>query len=184
MWRLTERMVRSTLVTAWRLATSPTRTSPPLAKATTEGVVREPSALGMTVGSPPSSTATTEFVVPRSMPTARAMCLFLQCGECGLPVLPDAHREVPPAASLSALGSTMPPTGSFPQSGWSLQGSTMVPFLAGRPPLFRQVVTSGAQRAARTLRNDHFPGEGEGVGSIASAVRPGGPTPAPLAGTG
>src|SRR5215211_163286 len=73
MWRLTERMVRSTLVTAWRLATSPTRTSPPFANATTDGVVREPSALAMTVGSPPSRTLTTELVVPRSMPTARAM---------------------------------------------------------------------------------------------------------------
>jgi hypothetical protein len=30
--------------------------------------------LGMTAGSPASRTATTEFVVPRSMPTARAMC--------------------------------------------------------------------------------------------------------------
>src|SRR5690348_4307891 len=73
MWRLTDRMVRSTLVTAWRLATSPTRTSPDLAKATTEGVVRAPSAFAMTVGSPPSRTDTTEFVVPRSIPTARAM---------------------------------------------------------------------------------------------------------------
>ena len=44
----------------------------------TEGVVRAPSALGMTVGSPPSSTATTEFVVPRSIPTARAMSKFLR----------------------------------------------------------------------------------------------------------
>src|SRR5215203_3098479 len=75
MWRLTDRTVRSTLVTACRLATSPTRTSPFLAKATTDGVVRWPSALAMTVGSPPSRTATTEFVVPRSMPTARAMVL-------------------------------------------------------------------------------------------------------------
>lgn len=41
MWRLTELMVRSTLVTAWRLATSPTRISPDLLKATTDGVVRE-----------------------------------------------------------------------------------------------------------------------------------------------
>src|SRR5438128_7149604 len=73
MWRLTERTVRSTFVTAWRLATSPTSTSPFLAKATTDGVVRAPSALGMTVGSPPSSTLTTELVVPRSMPTALAM---------------------------------------------------------------------------------------------------------------
>src|SRR5918998_114699 len=79
MWRLTEEMVRSTLVTAWRLATSPTSTSPVLENATTEGVVRDPSALAITVGSPPSRTATTELVVPRSMPTARAMdssCLF------------------------------------------------------------------------------------------------------------
>ncbi len=75
MWRLTDRMVRSTLVTAWRLATSPTSTSPFLAKATTDGVVREPSALAMTVGSPPSRTETTELVVPRSIPTARAMVL-------------------------------------------------------------------------------------------------------------
>ena len=45
MWRLTERMVRSTLVTACRLATSPTSTSPFLAKATTDGVVRD--ALGV-----------------------------------------------------------------------------------------------------------------------------------------
>jgi hypothetical protein len=29
--------------------------------------------LAMTVGSPPSRTETTELVVPRSMPTARAM---------------------------------------------------------------------------------------------------------------
>jgi hypothetical protein len=73
MWRLTDRMVRSTLVTAWRLATSPTRTSPFLANATIDGVVRAPSALAMTVGSPPSRTATQLLVVPRSMPTARAM---------------------------------------------------------------------------------------------------------------
>ncbi len=73
MWRLTDAMVRSTLVTAWRLAVSPTSTSPSLVKATTDGVVRKPSALAMTVGSPPSRTATTELVVPRSMPTARAI---------------------------------------------------------------------------------------------------------------
>ncbi len=77
MWRLTDRMVRSGLVMAWRLATSPTRTSPPLEKATTDGVVRDPSALGMTTGSPPSRTETTELVVPRSMPTALGMVVLL-----------------------------------------------------------------------------------------------------------
>src|SRR5579863_6018638 len=69
-WRFTDRIVRSGFVIAWRFATSPTRTSPDLAKPTTDGVVRLPSALGITVGSPPSSTLTTEFVVPRSIPTA------------------------------------------------------------------------------------------------------------------
>src|SRR5438874_713153 len=72
-WRLTERMVRSGLVIAWRLATSPTSTSPAFEKPTTDGVVRDPSALGMTVGSPASSTETTELVVPRSIPTALGM---------------------------------------------------------------------------------------------------------------
>src|SRR6185295_1980127 len=79
--RLTERMVRSMLVTACRLAISPTRTSPFLANATTDGVVRPPSALAMIVGSPPSRTATAELVVPRSMPTARA--IFFSCMTSG-----------------------------------------------------------------------------------------------------
>src|SRR5690625_1129627 len=84
MWRLTELMVRSTLVTACRLAISPTRTSSDLLKATTDGVVRAPSAFAMTVGSPPSSTLTTELVVPRSIPTALPMSfppfrLVLEC---------------------------------------------------------------------------------------------------------
>jgi hypothetical protein len=73
--RFTDRMVRSTLVTAWFLAGCPTSTSPLRANATTDGVVREPSELAITTGSPPSSTATTELVVPRSIPTARAMVL-------------------------------------------------------------------------------------------------------------
>src|SRR5918993_1002292 len=68
MSRLIEKMVCFGLVTAWRLATWPPSRSPSLVNATTEGVVRPPSALGMTTGSPPSMTATTEFVVPRSMP--------------------------------------------------------------------------------------------------------------------
>src|SRR5207249_8799867 len=73
MWRFTERIVRSGLVIAWRLATSPTRTSPVFENATTDGVVREPSELGATTGSPASRTATTELVVPRSIPTALDM---------------------------------------------------------------------------------------------------------------
>src|SRR6266566_4554373 len=38
-----------------------------------DGVVRDPSAFGMTVGLPPSLTAITELVVPRSIPTALAI---------------------------------------------------------------------------------------------------------------
>src|SRR5262249_40566940 len=56
------------LVMACRFATWPTSRSPLLENATTDGVVRLPSALGMTTGSPPSMTATHEFVVPRSIP--------------------------------------------------------------------------------------------------------------------
>ena len=83
MWRLTLEIVRSTFVTACRLAVSPTSTSPSLVKATTDGVVRKPSAFAMTVGSPPSSVATTEFVVPRSIPTALAMGYVLFLKSCG-----------------------------------------------------------------------------------------------------
>ena len=88
MWRLTERMVRSGLVMAWRFATSPTSTSPFFENATTDGVVREPSAFAMTVGSPPSRTLTTELVVPRSIPTAFAMWISVSHG-----VPPGMHAD-------------------------------------------------------------------------------------------
>src|SRR5215216_1358884 len=68
MKRLIENTVFSGLVTACRLAGAPTRRSPPSDTATTEGVVRAPSAFSITVGSPPSRTAMHELVVPRSMP--------------------------------------------------------------------------------------------------------------------
>src|SRR5215210_23808 len=87
--RLIEKMVRLGLVTAWRLATWPTRRSPSLVNATTEGVVRPPSALGMTTGSPPSMTDTTELVVPRSMPMIlEAMSTPVECEKAmaGLPI--------------------------------------------------------------------------------------------------
>ena len=66
--RLIENTVFSGLVIACRLATWPTSRSPLLVNATTEGVVRAPSWLAITVGWPASITATTEFVVPRSIP--------------------------------------------------------------------------------------------------------------------
>jgi hypothetical protein len=73
MKRLMEKTVRCGFVTACRRATVPTRRSPPWVNATTDGVVRPPSAFSITVGSPPSRTAMHEFVVPRSMPIVLAM---------------------------------------------------------------------------------------------------------------
>src|SRR5712692_918782 len=66
--RLIEYTVFSGFVTACRFATWPTSRSPVFVMATTDGVVRAPSWLGITTGSPPCITATTEFVVPRSIP--------------------------------------------------------------------------------------------------------------------
>src|SRR3990172_5065322 len=73
MKRLIENTVFLGLVTAWRLATWPTRRSPSLVNPTTEGVVRLPSELGITTGSPPSITAKQELVVPRSIPITLLM---------------------------------------------------------------------------------------------------------------
>src|SRR5215211_6870583 len=75
MKRLIEKIVLSGFVTARRLAGAPTRRSPPSVNATTEGVVRAPSAFSITVGSPPSRTAMHELVVPRSIPMVLAIVL-------------------------------------------------------------------------------------------------------------
>src|SRR6185295_5274576 len=68
MRRLTANSVFCGLVTAWRLADWPTRTSLSLVNATMDGVVRSPSLFSMTRGLPLSMMATQELVVPRSMP--------------------------------------------------------------------------------------------------------------------
>ena len=90
MKRLMEKTVFSGFVTAWRLATCPTRRSPDLVNATTDGVSRPPSGLVMTTGSPPSMTATTELVVPRSIPMILLMNLSQVCqvaAEAGITAL-------------------------------------------------------------------------------------------------
>src|SRR5712691_6142596 len=104
-------MVFSGLSTAWRLASWPTRRSPVLVNATTEGVKRFPSLLIITVGFPPSITATTEFVVPRSMPTAFAIPHLTMnnsyCSFSDLAYPPDRREDYgsPTRASRSqALG--------------------------------------------------------------------------------
>src|ERR1700733_11530668 len=75
MRRFTANRVLCGLVTAWRLAGWPTMTSLSRVKATTEGVVRSPSAFSITRGLPLSMMATHELVVPRSMPMILAMYL-------------------------------------------------------------------------------------------------------------
>ena len=77
MKRLIEKIVRSGLTTACRLATVPTSRSSLSVNATTEGVVRPPSLFSRTVGSPPSMTAKHELVVPRSIPIVLPIVLFL-----------------------------------------------------------------------------------------------------------
>ena len=67
MKRFAEKIVFAGLVTAWRRAGIPTIVSP-FFDATTDGVVRPPSAFGMTFACPPSMKATHELVVPRSIP--------------------------------------------------------------------------------------------------------------------
>src|SRR6185312_1332713 len=66
--RLMAKRVLDGLVTAWRLAGWPTRRSPSSRKATTDGVVRAPSAFSITFGVLPSMIATHELVVPKSIP--------------------------------------------------------------------------------------------------------------------
>src|SRR5918996_4891339 len=123
MLRLTDRIVRSGLVIACRLATSPVRTSPPLEKATTEGVVREPSALGMTTGSPASRTATTELVVPRSMPTALGMGIASVVTGMG-----SMERSLEPQSRIKVERAVH----NFPTTGGD-RVSTVVPCLLSRP---------------------------------------------------
>src|SRR5437763_16420264 len=94
MKRLIEKTVFSGLVTAWRLATWPTRRSPDLVNPTTDGVMRLPSGLVMTTGSPPSITATTEFVVPKSIPIILLMSSVLAIRSPG--TRPDARDRLKP----------------------------------------------------------------------------------------
>src|ERR1700744_4852862 len=65
---LTDMIVFTGFVIAWRLAGSPTFLSPFFRKATMDGVVLRPSSLAITTGSLPSMTATQLLVVPRSIP--------------------------------------------------------------------------------------------------------------------
>src|ERR1700694_1146099 len=124
MKRLIEKTVFCGLVTAWRLATVPTRLSPPCVKATTDGVVRPPSAFSMTVGSPPSSTAMHELVVPRSMP------MVLPMWECSFKWLYKSKWQ----------------SGRFPAGLQGAHGCQPEPAQGGEPPDLRRGVKSVQSR--------------------------------------
>src|SRR5580693_1105675 len=113
MRRLTAKMVRSGLVTAWRFAGWPTSRSPSSVKATIDGVVRIPSAFSITFGDLPSITATQELVVPRSIPMTLAMelILSLSAGRAG----PKGALCPTPLIVLDSLKPICPvDTGRFP----------------------------------------------------------------------
>src|SRR6516164_6723835 len=73
-------------------ASCPTSRSPASVYATTDGVVREPSALGITTGFPASVAAITELVVPRSIPTAAAITTSHRTSPHDHPRVPSRHR--------------------------------------------------------------------------------------------
>src|SRR5216117_1218599 len=133
--RLIEKTVFCGFVTAWRLATWPTSRSPSFVNATTEGVVRPPSALGITTGSPPSITATTEFVVPRSIPMIFSAMLTAPYQWIDAPALPGVASSKRRAWErcqydrVWGLGATLAPS---PQP-LSPRSSPHVP-LQGRQP--------------------------------------------------
>src|SRR5918997_5560705 len=114
--RLIEKIVFCGFVTAWRLATVPTRRSPDCAKATTEGVVRPPSEFSMTVGSPPSSTAMQELVVPRSIP------IVLPIGEGSPSLMPKKSTS---ECSRSRVGFVK--AGLAPRDAWPRHACAGVP---------------------------------------------------------
>ncbi len=95
MKRLIEKTVFFGLVTACRLAACPTSRSPFFVNATIDGVVRAPSAFGMTTGSPPSMTAMHEFVVPRSIPSTFDMISAS---------FPDDAQATSPVQNSRAIG--------------------------------------------------------------------------------
>src|SRR3954447_2581784 len=78
---------------ACRLATWPTRRWPSSVNATTDGVVRAPSAFGITSALPPSIVAaTTELVVPRSIPTALGISVLLSRSSMVVRPRPELSR--------------------------------------------------------------------------------------------
>ena len=108
MKRLIEKTVFSGFVTACRLAGAPTRRSPPSVNATTEGVVRAPSAFSITVGSPPSRTAMHELVVLRRR---------LRRELVGRGLVPFLHARLRPAGGQPLQPTRTASDGTFSSTG-------------------------------------------------------------------
>src|SRR4051812_8141952 len=100
--RLMAKKVLMGLVTAWRLAGWPTRRSLSSWMATTEGVVRTPSAFSMTLGVLPSMMATHEFVVPRSMPMILLMVVTLSLlwADAAWPLIKRHYAQASPGSLI------------------------------------------------------------------------------------
>src|SRR6516165_581417 len=111
MSRLMAKSVFIGLVTACRLAGSPTSRSPSSVNATIEGVVLDPSAFSSTFGLLPSMTATHELVVPRSIPMTLAIsqssCLWQTARTQNRHPDPEGphttHRRRSPCADLRVV---------------------------------------------------------------------------------
>src|SRR3972149_6256695 len=142
MKRLIEKTVFSGFVIAWRLASWTTSRSFPLAKATTDGVVRPPSGLVMTVGVPPSMTATTELVVPRSIPmillislrssaslTRTSLWSFSQPQGYDVSVKKSSFAEAPETIQFAAAANQEYYTLTPPLGGQMQRGLALTSFL-------------------------------------------------------
>src|SRR3712207_4961210 len=86
----------------------------------------------MTVGSPPSRTVTTEFVVPRSIPTARAMEMAsLPCAGVVLVRVVSRGTLAPASLAPGSLNFPAQVNGSLPDR---VPGARPHPRTAGSPP--------------------------------------------------
>src|SRR3954454_14804573 len=161
MKRLMEEIVFCGFVTCWRFAGAPTSRWPSFANATTDGVVRPPSAFGMTVGSPPSSTAIQELVVPRSIP------MVLPIGVCSFDLGGQLRKSKPQCIN--------PLPGCNGQTGTMRRGRlALVLALAGALPASAAASTILGTPRAEALRGSARGDLIDAVGGGRDTVRCGG----------
>src|SRR3954453_22554543 len=161
MKRLMEEIVFCGFVTCWRFAGAPTSRWPSFANATTDGVVRPPSAFGMTVGSPPSSTAIQDLFVPRSIP------MVLPIGVCSFDLSGQLRKSKPQCIN--------PLPGCNGQTGTMRRGRlALVLALAGALPASAAASTILGTPRAEALRGSARGDLIDAVGGGRDTVRCGG----------